>query len=89
MCIKPSLISLCSLNWFVEDTLWTGVPWNYTNPNAPAALSEVRKLVDNGEYAEATKAAVKLSDNPSDVCYLFYLWDNYYFLSCMQVCLGF
>ncbi|XVE49269.1 hypothetical protein DITRI_Ditri01bG0069400 [Diplodiscus trichospermus] len=50
-----------------EDTLWTGVPGNYTNPNAPAALSEVRKLVDNGEYAEATKAAVKLSDNPSDV----------------------
>ncbi|XWS68088.1 hypothetical protein CRYUN_Cryun04dG0060200 [Craigia yunnanensis] len=50
-----------------EDTLWSGVPGNYTNPNAPAALSEVRKLVDNGEYAEATKAAVKLSDNPSDV----------------------
>ncbi|XVE93455.1 hypothetical protein REPUB_Repub01dG0194200 [Reevesia pubescens] len=50
-----------------EDTLWTGVPGNYTNPNAPAALSEVRKLVDNREYAEATKAAVKLSDNPSDV----------------------
>ncbi|XP_022763461.1 alpha-L-fucosidase 2-like isoform X2 [Durio zibethinus] len=50
-----------------EDTLWTGIPGNYTNPNAPAALSEVRKLVDDGDYAEATKAAVKLSDNPSDV----------------------
>ncbi|KAE8661550.1 Alpha-L-fucosidase 2 [Hibiscus syriacus] len=50
-----------------EDTLWTGVPGDYTNPDAPAALSEVRKLVDNGDYAEATKAAVKLSDHPSDV----------------------
>ncbi|XP_071736799.1 alpha-L-fucosidase 2-like [Rutidosis leptorrhynchoides] len=50
-----------------EDTLWTGVPGNYTNPDAPIALSEVRKLVDDGKYAEATKAAVKLSGDPSDV----------------------
>lgn len=51
-----------------EDTLWTGIPGNYTNPNAPKALAEVRKLVDNGEYVEATKEAVKLSGDPSDVC---------------------
>ncbi|KAB5520717.1 hypothetical protein DKX38_025036 [Salix brachista] len=51
-----------------EDTLWTGIPGDYTNPNAPAALSEVRKLVDNGQYAEATTAAEKLSGNQSDVC---------------------
>ncbi|KAG5254131.1 hypothetical protein OIU78_018622 [Salix suchowensis] len=50
-----------------EDTLWTGIPGDYTNPNAPAALSEVRKLVDNGQYAEATTAAEKLSGNQSDV----------------------
>lgn len=50
-----------------EDTLWTGIPGNYTNPDAPKTLSEVRKLVDNGEYAEATEAAVKLSGDPSDV----------------------
>ncbi|KAA8545809.1 hypothetical protein F0562_020740 [Nyssa sinensis] len=50
-----------------EDTLWTGTPGNYTNPDAPKALSEVRKLVDDGHYAEATEAAVKLTDNPSDV----------------------
>ncbi|KAE8008055.1 hypothetical protein FH972_004603 [Carpinus fangiana] len=50
-----------------EDTLWTGIPGNYTNPNAPEALTQVRKLVDNGEYAEATAAAVKLSGEPSDV----------------------
>ncbi|CAK9181144.1 unnamed protein product [Ilex paraguariensis] len=50
-----------------EDTLWTGDPGNYTNPDAPEALSEVRKLVDDGQYAEATTAAVKLSGDPSDV----------------------
>ncbi|XVF67494.1 hypothetical protein PTKIN_Ptkin10aG0125700 [Pterospermum kingtungense] len=50
-----------------EDTLWTGTPGDYTIPNAPAALSEVRKLVDDGDYAQATKAAVKLSDKSPDV----------------------
>ncbi|KAM6540827.1 hypothetical protein CsatB_005274 [Cannabis sativa] len=50
-----------------DDTLWTGTPGNYTNPKAPEALAEVRKLVDNGEYVEATKEAVKLSADPSDV----------------------
>ncbi|XP_057963920.1 alpha-L-fucosidase 2 [Malania oleifera] len=50
-----------------EDTLWTGTPGNYTDPNAPKALEEVRKLVDDGKYADATAAAVKLSGNPSDV----------------------
>ncbi|KAE8674298.1 Alpha-L-fucosidase 2 [Hibiscus syriacus] len=40
------------------SSMWTGVPGDYTNPDAPAALSKVRKLVDNGDYAEATKAAV-------------------------------
>ncbi|KAF5789996.1 putative alpha-L-fucosidase [Helianthus annuus] len=50
-----------------EDTLWTGVPGNYSNPDAPNALSVVRKLVDDGNYADATKEAVKLSADPSDV----------------------
>jgi alpha-L-fucosidase 2 len=49
------------------DTLWTGIPGNYTNPQAPEAQSEVRKIVYNGQYAEATTAAEKLSHNPSDV----------------------
>lgn len=55
------------LESFVECTLWTGTPGDYTNPDAPKALSEVRKLVDDGDYAAATEAAVKLSGNPSDV----------------------
>ncbi|CAN0927060.1 Alpha-L-fucosidase 2 [Linum grandiflorum] len=50
-----------------EDTLWTGVPGNYTDPNDPAEISKVRKLVDNGQFTEATKEAVKLSDSPSEV----------------------
>ncbi|MCL7035130.1 hypothetical protein MKW94_003567, partial [Papaver nudicaule] len=50
-----------------EDTLWTGVPVDYTNPEAPKALAEVRKLVDEGEYVKATEAAFQLSDKPSDV----------------------
>jgi len=44
------------------------VPGDYTNPQAPTALSEVRKLVDNGQFSEATKAAINLSGQPSDVC---------------------
>ncbi|KAK9988514.1 hypothetical protein SO802_028753 [Lithocarpus litseifolius] len=50
-----------------DDTLWTGTPGNYTNPNAPDALLEVRKLVDNGKYAEATEAAIKLTGNLAEV----------------------
>ncbi|KAI8532712.1 hypothetical protein RHMOL_Rhmol11G0234600 [Rhododendron molle] len=50
-----------------EDTLWTGNPGNYTNPEAPKALAEVRKLVDDGQYAKATTEAVKLSGIISEV----------------------
>ncbi|XP_058007451.1 alpha-L-fucosidase 2-like isoform X2 [Hevea brasiliensis] len=50
-----------------EDTLWTGTPSDYTNPDAPEALSEVRNLVDNGKYTEATEAAVKLFGNTTEV----------------------
>ncbi|KAK1385674.1 Alpha-L-fucosidase 2 [Heracleum sosnowskyi] len=48
-----------------DDTIWTGDPGNYTNPDAPKVLSEVRKLVNDGKYAEATKAAVNFSGTPS------------------------
>ncbi|XP_042456659.1 alpha-L-fucosidase 2-like [Zingiber officinale] len=50
-----------------HDTLWTGVPGNYSNPNAPAVLSNVRTLVDNGDYTAASTAALGLSGLPSDV----------------------
>lgn len=69
----------------VDDTLWTGDPGNYTNPDAPKVLSEVRKLVDDGKYAEATKAAVNLSGNPSDVSYLVFLNDALVFYFIYQI----
>ncbi|XP_021626476.1 alpha-L-fucosidase 2 isoform X2 [Manihot esculenta] len=50
-----------------EDTLWTGIPSDFTNPDAPEALSVVRKFVDDGQYAEASAAAVKLFGKPADV----------------------
>ncbi|PIN05919.1 Alpha-L-fucosidase [Handroanthus impetiginosus] len=50
-----------------EDTLWTGTPGNYTDPDAPTTLSEVRKLVNHGQYAEATALAENLSGSPSAV----------------------
>lgn len=59
--------------YLAEDTIWTGVPADYTNPNAPEALAQVRKLVDERKYPEATSEAVKLSGHPSDVCFLFFL----------------
>ncbi|XP_057736450.1 alpha-L-fucosidase 2 isoform X1 [Arachis stenosperma] len=50
-----------------EDTLWTGMPGDYTNSSAPAALAKVRKLVDNRNYSQATEEAVNLSGEPSAV----------------------
>ncbi|CAD5185094.1 unnamed protein product [Musa acuminata subsp. malaccensis] len=50
-----------------DDTLWTGVPGDYTNPDAPAVLAKVRKLVDSGDYAAATAAAFGLSGLHSGV----------------------
>lgn len=50
-----------------EDTLWTGTPGDYADPDAPITLSRVRKLVDDGQFAEATAVAANLSGTPSDV----------------------
>ncbi|KAM7257116.1 hypothetical protein ACFE04_012857 [Oxalis oulophora] len=50
-----------------EDTLWTGIPGDYTNPNAPQALQLVRKLVDQGNYPQATTQAETLSATASAV----------------------
>lgn len=49
------------------NEVFTGVPGNYTDKNAPEVLAEVRKLVDDKKYPEATTAAVKLSGAPSEV----------------------
>ncbi|KAI4971219.1 hypothetical protein ZWY2020_002133 [Hordeum vulgare] len=49
------------------DTLWTGVPGDYTDPKAPAALAAVRKLVDDGRFVDATSAASGLFGGPTEV----------------------
>jgi alpha-L-fucosidase 2 len=38
-----------------EDTLWAGGPYDPVNPEAKAALPEVRRLVFEGKYREASK----------------------------------
>jgi alpha-L-fucosidase 2 len=40
-----------------EDTLWAGGPYDPANPEALAALPEIRRLIDAGEYAKATELA--------------------------------
>lgn len=44
-----------------EDTLWSGCgPRDWNNPNANAALAEVRKLIKAGQYAEADKKSKEM-----------------------------
>ncbi|CAD6341801.1 unnamed protein product, partial [Miscanthus lutarioriparius] len=50
-----------------HDTLWTGAPGSYTNPDAPAALAAVRELVDQGRFTDATAAATRLFGGQSEV----------------------
>lgn len=38
-----------------EDTLWSGYPKDWNNPGAKEALPRVRKLLEEGRYAEASK----------------------------------
>ena len=40
-----------------EDTLWSGGPRGWNNPNAPNALAEVRRLIAEEKYVEADRAA--------------------------------
>jgi alpha-L-fucosidase 2 len=38
-----------------EDTLYAGAPYQPANPDGPAALPEIRKLIFEGKYVEAQK----------------------------------
>jgi len=42
-----------------DATLWSGGPQDADNPEALAALHEVRKLISEGKYAEADALAIK------------------------------
>ncbi|MBC3918275.1 glycoside hydrolase family 95 protein [Undibacterium sp. CY18W] len=48
-----------------EDTLWAGAPYTPDNPDARAALPEVRQLIADGKYKEATDlASTYMMGNP-------------------------
>ncbi len=40
-----------------EDTLWAGAPYTPDNPEARAAIPQVRALLEAGRYKEATELA--------------------------------
>ncbi|MBW8881904.1 MAG: glycoside hydrolase family 95 protein, partial [Asticcacaulis sp.] len=40
-----------------EDTLWSGAPYTPDNPDALAALPQVRQLIADGKYKEASELA--------------------------------
>ena len=48
-----------------EDTIWSGQPRDTDNPEGARYLSEVRRLVFDGKYAEAQKLAHTLADRIS------------------------
>ena len=47
-----------------EDTLWSGGPHDYSNPEAYSHLAVVRSLLENGEYDKAEAEAGKMMGKP-------------------------
>jgi alpha-L-fucosidase 2 len=47
-----------------EDTLWSGGPHDYSNPEAYSHLARVRQLLENGEYGRAEAEAGKMMGKP-------------------------
>ena len=43
-----------------EDTLWSGGPRDWNNPKAREVLAEVRELLADGKYVEATELAKRM-----------------------------
>ncbi|WP_231617864.1 glycoside hydrolase family 95 protein [Novipirellula aureliae] len=53
---------------FNEETVWDGVPTDYNNPEALAALPEVRRLLFEGKNDEATRIAGRsMMGNPKKI----------------------
>ncbi|XP_057863785.2 alpha-L-fucosidase 2 isoform X2 [Cryptomeria japonica] len=50
-----------------EDTLWTGEPSDFTDPRVATVLPQVRKLVTDGKFAEASTAAKSMAGQPTEV----------------------
>ncbi len=49
---------------FNKDTLWTGIPRDYINPNAKETVPKVRKLLFEGKQSEAEKVAWDIMSIP-------------------------
>ena len=47
-----------------EDTLWSGGPHDYSNPEAYSHLATVRQLLEDGEYDKAEAEAEKMMGKP-------------------------
>ena len=47
-----------------EETLWSGGPHDYSNPDAYQHLATVRELLEEGKYSEAEETAEKMMGNP-------------------------
>ena len=43
---------------FNESTLWTGIPRDYSNPDAHVVLPEIRRLLSEGKQSQAEKLAM-------------------------------
>lgn len=53
-----------------EETLWSGGPQDWNNPNGPKHLGEVRKAIDDGDYKKASDLWKKYSQGPYTARYL-------------------
>ena len=59
-----------------EESVWTGKPADFVNPEAKEALPVVRKLLFDGKYAEAQKIAQeKMMGNKTVESTYQTLWD--------------
>lgn len=53
-----------------EETLWSGGPHDWNNPNGPAHLDEVRQAIDDGDYQKASELWKKYLQGPYSARYL-------------------
>jgi len=42
-----------------EDTFWSGSPYQNTNPNAKTSLRQIQQLIEDGNYVDAQKLALR------------------------------
>jgi len=50
-----------------EETIWSGGPNNPNNPEGPALIKEMQKLILNGEYLKADSISTRFNSKPMRV----------------------